>query len=129
MGMSFLDIANTELPPLILIPESEVKLEVVKAVEKVYKSGREGWMIILRSNDHPNASNIFDNIFQPMEGDADNTERMMVERAQAFAKSFNIASDDVSDWAGAAGWAKVSVEKDDTTGEDRNTIGRYLAPR
>ena len=106
---------------------SEQQLEIKKAEEKTYDTGREGWSIIFNFPAHPNVDGAFFNLLKPMDGDADRTQRMFVERIQAFVKAFKITSNDVETWVGKVGYGKVGVETYE--GKDRNTVESFTVPK
>jgi len=132
--MGILDVAKINLPPLETLPEGEAQLVINSAKDRginggePFKSGRTGWSLSFKSDQHPNAETVFENLLMPVDGDSASTERMFVEKIQAFVAAFNITSEDVESWVGKTGWVNVGVEAKDDGSGDRNIIKSYVLP-
>lgn len=123
--MGLLDLAQQEVPEIVVSPEGEHRVQIVNAESKMYSSGRTGYDVLLKS-DFPNSKLIMFRVFNPKEGDSEDTKNAMIRSAKRFVEAFGVQSDEPTEWIGLETWTILSIETDPEYG-DRNVVKRFVA--
>jgi len=130
---SLLDLHLDKVPDLTALPADQYQLKVGDAKIVPSKSSeRDLISVIFSINDHAEAKAVFHNFCIPIKTDKESTVMMFKRDLKNFLLAFGVDPSDPGDpaeWKGLEGWATLKHGTNNRSGEEENTIGRWIIPK